>query len=85
MKFVSALKHSDHLPAATCFVFTVIMNFVETNPDQLIVDSKSKSTLRKTESDMKLFKDFLVQIRGVDLAPESMDAVQRSRDLFQTN
>ena len=49
------------------------MNFQETDVDTLIFESKSKATRAKTDSDVKYFKDFLVQIRGGDEELEQLD------------
>ena len=49
------------------------MNFEETDVNSLIYNSKSRSTRTKTTSDVKYFKEFLVQIRGCDQEPKTLD------------
>ena len=51
-------------------------NFVCITPEQLVESTKAQNTTKKTASDVKLFMEFLVQIRGISSLPEEIDETQ---------
>ena len=49
------------------------LNFVRNDRNDLVLSSKTLNTVRKTESDLKLFLEFLTGIRGETRLPEEID------------